>query len=88
MSLLDVHRMPARDLLTVLADGPTPEWRTCTEERAAEELTSVAPVCSDDEHDQDDPSVYSCCPDLVIECHSAAMADYLAALLNADRSKS
>ncbi|WP_282698056.1 hypothetical protein [Streptomyces sp. CC208A] len=87
MSLLDVYRGPARELLTVLAGTSTPEWRVCSEE-AAEELSSIAPVCTDEEHDPDDAWVYPCCPEPVIECHSSAMADYLTALLNADRSKS
>ena len=87
MSLLDVYRKDARDLFATLAGTSTPEWRVCSEE-AAEELTRIAPVCTDEEHDPANAWVYPCCPEPVIECHSSAMADYLAALLNSDRSKS
>lgn len=87
MSLLDVYRSPARELLTTLTGTAAPEWRVCSEE-ATEELSSIAPVCTDEEHDPDDAFVYPCCPEPVIECHSGAMAEYFAALLNSDREKS
>ncbi|MER6515179.1 hypothetical protein [Nonomuraea sp. NPDC001636] len=88
MSLLAVYRTDARDLLALIADAPAPEWRVCFTEDGTEELTGIVPVCADEDHEPDDASVYDCCPAPVIECHSSAMADYLAALLNSDRSKS
>ncbi|MFE6225430.1 hypothetical protein [Streptomyces sp. NPDC057854] len=88
MSILDVYRGPARDLLTTLAGSAAPEWRVCFSEDGTDEPTGVAPVCTDEGHDPDDGSVYACCPEPVIECHSMTFADYLAALLNSDRSQS
>ncbi|MEU6168042.1 hypothetical protein [Streptomyces tanashiensis] len=88
MSILDVYRGPARDLLSTLTDETAPEWRVCFSEDGTDEPTGVAPVCTDEDHDPDDGSVYDCCPEPVIECHSMTTADYVAALLNADRSRS
>ncbi|MFB7278104.1 hypothetical protein ACFCZV_13430 [Streptomyces hydrogenans] len=88
MSLLDVYRKDARDLLAVIASSAAPEWRVCFTEDGSEEPTGIAPVCADDEHDPDDGSVYNCCPAPAIECFSSTFADYLAALLNSDRSQS
>ena len=62
-----------------------PMWRQCfTELDGAEHPNAIAPVCLDDEHDPEDPTVYSCCPDTVIEVESHVLGAYLVELLNAD----
>ncbi|MER8233527.1 hypothetical protein [Streptomyces sp. NPDC094049] len=86
MSLLDVYRSPARSFLKALSYDAAPEWRVCFSEDGTPEPTGIAPICPDEGHDPDDVSVYDCCPEPVIECHHMVVADYLAALLNADRS--
>jgi hypothetical protein len=87
VSLLDAYRLPARELLATLTGTSTPEWRVCFSTDGSDQPTGIGPICTDDDHDPDDGSVYSCCPDPVIECDSMVMADYLAALLNADRGE-
>ncbi|WP_405674807.1 hypothetical protein OG292_03005 [Streptomyces sp. NBC_01511] len=89
MSALSAARTAARrDLLSVLGAGARTEWRTCFSTDGSEEPTGVAPVCPDEGHEEDDGSVYVCCPEPVIEADSHTMAAYLAALLNADRGAS
>lgn len=84
MNALPAARTTARDLLKTLTGDERPEWRTCFSTDGSDEPTGIAPVCPDD-HDEDDGSVYSCCAEPVIECHSYVMAAYLEQLLNADR---
>jgi len=86
MKGLPEARKAARELLQTLTGDERPEWRTCFSTDGSDEPTGIAPVCTDD-HDEDDGSVYDCCPDPVIECDSYVTAAYLAALLNADRGQ-
>ncbi|MFF4369678.1 hypothetical protein [Streptomyces sp. NPDC001594] len=89
MSTLDSARAAARAWLACpTSGGPNPVWRTCFSTDGTDCPTGIAPVCPDEDHDPDDGSVYTCCADPVIEVGSAALADYLVALLNADRSAS
>ncbi|MFF2640349.1 hypothetical protein ACFVUB_11200 [Streptomyces niveus] len=85
MSTLSTTRTAARDLLATLGTASATEWRTCFSSNGSEEPTGIAPVCPDEDHEEDDGSVYDCCAEPVIECGSYPMAAYLAALLNADR---
>lgn len=88
MSALDQARAAARaQLYALTGGGPNPAWRTCFSTDGTEEPTGVAPICSDEGHEPEDGSVYDCCPEPVIEVASTALAEYLAALLNADRGE-
>lgn len=78
-------RDAARTVLLALSGTARPEWRTAFSTDGTEEPTGIAPVCSDEDHDLDDGSVYDCCAEPVIECGSYAVAAYLAELVNADR---
>ncbi|MFF3622369.1 hypothetical protein [Streptomyces sp. NPDC002467] len=49
------------------------------------EPDGIAPACTDEGHEDTDGSVYGCCPEPVIEVADPHVAEYLAALLNADR---
>lgn len=81
-------RKNARAFLRAMVGDAAPEWRTAFTTDGTDEPTGIAPVCPDEDHDPDDGSVYSCCPEPVIECDSYPIAAYLAELLNADRSAS
>ncbi|MFF2189293.1 hypothetical protein [Streptomyces sp. NPDC058155] len=85
MSALPAGRRAARDLLDTLGTDRRTEWRTCFSTDGSEAPTGLAPVCPDEDHEEDDGSVYACCAEPVIECGSSPVAAYLAALLNADR---
>lgn len=88
MNALNKARTAARDELHAMNADPAPKWRTCFSAEGTDEPTGIAPVCGAEGHDPDDGSAYDCCPEPVIEIHSAPMAAYLAALLNADRGES
>lgn len=90
MSTLDKIRAAASVALPAFTGAIAPhlpEWRVCFSTDGSDSPTGIAPVCEDEDHDPDDGSVYDCCPDPVIEVESAELADYLVALLNADRAK-
>ena len=78
-------RAAARSVLTGRTDGDLPEWRTCYSTDGSDEPTGIAPVCLDEEHEENDGGVYACCADPVVEVESYAVASYMVALLNADR---
>ncbi|MFJ3923074.1 hypothetical protein [Streptomyces sp. NPDC090022] len=62
-------------------------WRTvCIEQDR--DPDGIAPVCPDEEHEDTDGGLHECCPELVIEVPDPHLAEYLAALLNADRRTS
>ncbi|WP_138908162.1 hypothetical protein [Streptomyces chryseus] len=90
MSTLDDARRAAREVLLADTGERRPMWRQCfTEHDGSEHPNAIAPVCSDDNHDDNDPnvypcSVYPCCPDTVIEVESHVIGAYLVELLNAD----
>lgn len=86
MSALDKARKAARiEVEGLYGNEPNTEWRSCFSTDGTSGPTGVAPVCLDDGHDPDDGSVYDCCPEPIIETGSMPVAEYLAALLNADR---
>lgn len=89
MTGLAQTRAAARALVYALSGGgPNPAWRTCFSMDGTDGPTGIAPVCNDEGHDEDDGSVYTCCPEPVIETGFTPLAEYLAALLNADRRAS
>jgi hypothetical protein len=88
MNALPHVRTTARDLLQTLTGDAAPQWRMAFSTDGSDEPTGIAPVCPDENHERADGSVYSCCPEPVIECHSYVMAAYLEQLLNADRGQS
>lgn len=67
------------------APDALPEWRQA-HTRISDEPDAIAPVCTAEGHEPADPSIYSCCPDPVIEVETPAIGAYLVALLNADRT--
>lgn len=85
MSALDDTRGPVREALLRLADDARPEWRGVFTTDGTDGPTGIAPVCPDPEHEQGDGDLYVCCPELAIEVESPELAEYLVALLNADR---
>ncbi|MEW1551381.1 hypothetical protein [Streptomyces tsukubensis] len=62
-----------------------PEWRVAFTTDGSDAPTGIAPVCQDEDHDSGDGSVYTCCPDPAVEVECPELAEYLVALLNADR---
>lgn len=82
--LAEKIRPAAMNFLHSVTDLQAPAWRICMSEQTSE-VTAVAPVCPDPDHDEHDAGLWSCCPDPVVECDSLIMAEYIAALLNADR---
>lgn len=88
MSAIDKARTQAREFLQLVTGIPVPEWRVCHSTDGTDEPTGIAPVCPDEDHDQDDSSVYDgCCPNPVVEVESGPFAAYLVELLNADRGQ-
>ncbi|MCX4705690.1 hypothetical protein [Streptomyces sp. NBC_01373] len=87
MSTLDKSRGPAREALLRLVGEARPEWRTAFTTDGTDEPTGIIPVCSDPDHEPDDGSVYVCCPEPAIEVGATELAEYLVALLNADREE-
>lgn len=79
------HRRAAGEVLLRKSDEALPEWRTAYTTDGTDGPTGIIPVCRDTGHDPDDGSVYVCCPEPAIEVESPELADYLVALLNADR---
>lgn len=79
-------RAAAREALRGLTGGhPTPQWRVVWTDD--EYPTDIGPVCEDPDHEPTDSSAYDCCPQPVIEVGDEALAAYLVALLNADRTE-
>ncbi|MFE2019841.1 hypothetical protein ACFW9O_17575 [Streptomyces sp. NPDC059499] len=78
-------RDAVRKALLASTGTATPEWRECFSTDGSDEPTGIAPVCTDEDHEPDDGSVYNCCPEPVIECGSHSTAAYVVELLNADR---
>lgn len=85
-SALDKARRAASELLRQTTGADLPQWRAVfdTDETIAEP-NAIAPVCTDDDHEPGDGSVYDCCPDPVVVVDPPLVA-YLVALLNADRT--
>ncbi|MEV8349010.1 hypothetical protein ACFVTT_15865 [Streptomyces niveus] len=84
-SPLVAARQRARELLLADTGDERPMWRTAyTELNGAEYPNAIGPVCLDDEHEPEDPTVYACCPDTVVEVESHVIGAYLVELLNAD----
>ncbi|MFQ6851228.1 hypothetical protein AAIB46_10065 [Streptomyces sp. 35M1] len=78
-------RRAASEVLLADTGEQRPLWRACfTELDGGEYPNAIAPVCTNDEHDGDDPTVYDCCPDTVVEVESHKLGAYLVELLNAD----
>lgn len=85
MSALDSARDAARALLKAETGDERPGWRQCfTGLDGAEHPDAIGPVCLDDDHDPHDPTVYTCCPEPIIEVASHVLGAYLVELLNAD----
>lgn len=85
MSILDNARRTAREVLLADTGEQRPMWRQCfTEADGSLHPNAIGPVCNDDGHEDDDPNVYPCCPDTVIEVESHVIGAYLVELLNAD----
>ncbi|MFG2458113.1 hypothetical protein ACGFWE_13730 [Streptomyces sp. NPDC048523] len=74
----------ARAAAAAQFDDGLPKWRTAYTTNGSDAPTGIVPVCHDPDHEADDGSVYSCCPDPAIEVESPELADYLVALLNTD----
>jgi hypothetical protein len=85
VSALDETRGPAREALLRLTGDARPEWRAAFTTDGTDGPTGIAPVCPDPEHERGDGDVWACCPDLAVEVESTELAEYLVALLNADR---
>ena len=85
MTRLDQARGPAREFFKLMSGDAAPEWRTCYSTDRTDAPTGLAPVCTEEGHDEDDGSVYTWCPEPVVECESYKLAEYLVALLNAGR---
>lgn len=83
---LDEARSPALEALLRLV-GDAPEWRAVFTTNGTDGATGIGPVCPDPDHEPGDGDLYTCCPELAIEAESAELADYLVALLNADRER-
>ncbi|MFI5809294.1 hypothetical protein [Streptomyces sp. NPDC051561] len=85
MSTLSDARIAARALLKNVTGDERPMWRqVITEYTGANKHDAIAPVCLDDDHEPEDASVYSCCPEPVIEVEQPELGAYLVELLNAD----
>ncbi|MFF9690279.1 hypothetical protein [Streptomyces sp. NPDC014623] len=85
MSILDNARLAAREVLLADTGKQRPMWRQCfTELDGSLHPNAIAPVCLDEEHDPEDPTVYVCCPDTVVEVESHVIGAYLVELLNTD----
>ncbi|WNI15546.1 hypothetical protein [Actinacidiphila sp. ITFR-21] len=78
-------RAAAREALRGLTGGDAaPRWRVVWTDD--EYPTDIGPVCGDPDHEPTDGSAYSCCPEPIIEIGDEALAAYLVALLNQDRT--
>ncbi|MFI7010021.1 hypothetical protein [Streptomyces sp. NPDC050145] len=85
MTRLDDARTAAREYLKLMIGDAWPEWRTCYSTDGTEMPSGIAPVCPDEGHEEDDGTVYNCCPEPVLEVETYPLAEYLVALLNSDR---
>lgn len=85
MTRLEDTRCAVREFLKLMCGDAAPEWRTCYPDGSTAEPTGLAPVCPDEDHEATDGGVYTCCSEPVVECESNKLAEYLVALLNADR---
>lgn len=84
-SPLVAARAAVRELLLADTGEQRPMWRACfTNLDGTDHPNAIAPVCTDDEHDPEDPTVYACCPDTVVKVESHVLGAYLVELLNAD----
>lgn len=86
---IDTARRAAAELLRQTTGESLPEWRPVFdvhETGAVAEPDGIAPVCPDRDHERADGMVYDCCPEPVIVV-DPPLAEYLAALLNADRAQ-
>ncbi|MGA5489606.1 hypothetical protein ACPCK1_17840 [Streptomyces pseudogriseolus] len=79
-------RAAAAEFLRQSTGSDLPEWRgTYTEYGVHHEPNAIAPVCTDPDHiESEDPTAFECCPEPIIDV-GPALAEYLVALLNADR---
>jgi hypothetical protein len=79
-------RAAAAEFLQQSTGSDLPEWRTTyTEYGVHDEPNAIAPVCTDPDHiASEDPTAFECCPEPVIDV-GPALAEYVVALLNADR---
>ncbi|MFI1467603.1 hypothetical protein [Streptomyces wuyuanensis] len=86
MSTLANARRRAAEFLQQSTGSDRPEWRvTYTEYGVHDEANAIAPVCTDPDHlASEDPTAFECCPEPIIDV-GPALAEYLVALLNADR---
>lgn len=86
MSALDNTRRAAAELLREHDLNGLTEWRLAEDDyRGRSEPRFIAPVCPHDEHERVDAGIYSCCPGPVVDIGDRVLAEYLVALLNADR---
>ncbi|MFJ2249403.1 hypothetical protein ACIQGT_40245 [Streptomyces sp. NPDC093108] len=84
-SPLVAARQEVRELLLAETGEARPMWRqSFTELDGGEHPNAISPVCTDDDHDPDDPTVYDCCSEPVVEVDSHVFGAYLVELLNAD----
>lgn len=86
MNALDNARRKAAEFLQQTTGSDRPEWRTTfTEAGVHHEANAIGPVCTDEDHiASEDPTAFGCCPEPIIDV-GPALAEYLVALLNADR---
>lgn len=86
MTALDDARRTAAEYLRKTTGSDRPEWRTTyTEYGVHDEPNAIAPVCTDEDHvASEDPTAFGCCPEPIIDV-GPELAEYLVALLNADR---
>lgn len=63
-----------------------PEWRLADPGYLGPgEPQCIAPACPHPEHERGDAGMYSCCPGPFVDIGDRVLAEYLVALLNADR---
>lgn len=87
MGLAETRKAAGELLLETGSSAP--EWRQAfIELPGGDEPDAIAPICTDEYHDPEDPTVYTCCPEPVIEVADPTIGAYLAALLNTDRRAS
>lgn len=83
---IEDSRAKVREYLKLSVGDSTPEFRVVFSTNGSDGPTGIASVCTDPDHFEDDKAeMYPCCPGMDIECHSTAVAEYLVALINADR---
>jgi hypothetical protein len=85
MSALPNARRGVAEFLRGQTGSERPEWRAVFTTDGTDGPTGIAPVCTDPDHEPGDGDLYSCCPSMAIEVEWHVLAEYLVALLNADR---